>query len=175
MVATAGRVASPGVRIVHGQAGPEQGVGLGRLRIALVAVTLSAGLAGCVYAPRPKVAAAPPPPSCASQSQRATAELVFARVAGESPGPGVSEAEFSKFLNREVITRFHDGLTVLDAQDLTPKPAGGALYGPAKVVMIVLPGRPDDGAQLEAIRTAYKTRFNQQTVLEMTHQDCVTY
>ena len=41
--------------------------------------------------------------------------------------------------------------------------------------MVVLPGKPDDNAQLDAIRTAYKTRFNQQTVLEMTHQDCVTY
>ena len=100
---------------------------------------------------------------------------MFARVAGDGPGPGVSEAAFSNFINNQVVPRFHDGLSVLDAQDLTPKPAGASVYGPAKVVMIVLPGKPDDGAQLEAIRTAYKTRFNQNTVLEMAHEDCVTY
>jgi hypothetical protein len=152
-------------------------VGLGRSRVALVVVALSAGLAACALMPqpRPPAATAASPPPCSAASQHATAELVFGRVAGETPGPGVSEASFSKFLNEEVASRFHDGLTVLDAQDLTPKPAGGLLYGPAKVVMIVLPGHADDSAQLEAIRTAYKTRFNQRTVLEMTHQDCVSY
>ncbi|HEX4182918.1 MAG TPA: DUF3574 domain-containing protein [Caulobacteraceae bacterium] len=137
---------------------------------------ISAGLAGCAHAPKPQALVAPTPaPVCAAASQHATAELVFARVAGSAPGPGVSEADFSTFLSAEVASRFHDGLTVLDAQDLKPQPAGGAVYGPSKVVMVVLPGKPDDSAQLDAIRAAYKTRFNQQTVLEMTHQDCVTY
>jgi hypothetical protein len=139
-------------------------------------MAMSAGLAGCVHAPNP-VALAPSltPSACAAVSQHATAELIFARVAGSAPGPGVSEADFSSFLAAEVASRFRDGLTVLDAQDLKPQPAGSAVYGPSKVVMVVLPGKPDDNAQLDAIRVAYKTRFNQQTVLELTHQDCVTY
>jgi hypothetical protein len=138
-------------------------------------VALSASLAGCAHAPKPVALAPPPPPPCSAASQHPTAELVFARVAGDTLGPGVSEAAFSSFLNDQVVPRFRDGLTVVDAQDLTPKPAGDAVYGPAKVVMIVLPGKPDDSAQLDAIRDAYKTRFNQQTVLEMTREDCVTY
>jgi len=52
---------------------------------------------------------------------------VFARVASETPGPGVSEAAFTKFINLQVAPRFRDGLTVLDAQDLNPKPAGELL------------------------------------------------
>jgi hypothetical protein len=148
---------------------------LGRWRTALAIVGAVASLTACAHAPKhpaPAVAVANP---CQSESERQTAELVFARVAGKSAGPGVSEADFTQFLDLEVVPRFREGLTVLDAQDLKPKPAGGAVYGPAKVVMIVLPGRPDDAAQLDAIRIAYKTRFNQQTVLEMTRQDCVTY
>jgi len=137
---------------------------------------MSGSLAGCLHAPAPRVVTAtPPPPVCAAESQHATAELVFARVAGTAPGPGVSEADFATFLTAEVMPRFHDGLTVLDAQDLKPQPAGGSVYGPSKVVMVVLPGKADDSAQLDAIRVAYKARFNQQTVLEMTRQDCVTY
>ena len=126
-----------------------------------------------MHAPARLTAVAPKPMVCdAALSQHATAELVFARVAGERPGRGVSEAEFSRFLTDQIAPRFHDGLTVIDAQNLSPRPAD--VYGPAKVVMIVLPGHPDDGAQLEAIRAAYMGRFNQQSVLEMTHQDCVS-
>ncbi len=145
--------------------------------MTLRAVAVSAGLAACVHAPKPKPAPTPPPspPPCSAQSQRATAELVFGRVSGDTLGPGVSEAQFSKFLSDEIVPRFHEGLTVLDAQDLNPKPAGAALYGPSKVVVIVLPGHLDDAAELDAIRAAYKNRFNQRTVLEMTHEDCVTY
>ena len=134
---------------------------------------LSAGLAACAHAPAPKLVAATPKPfACEAISQHATVELVFARVASEAPGPGVSEADFSRFLTDQIAPRFHDGLTVIDAQNLSPRPAD--VYGPAKVVMIVLPGHPDDGEQIEAIRAAYKGRFNQQSVLEMTHQNCVT-
>jgi hypothetical protein len=138
-------------------------------------VVLTAVLAGCGHVPKPKPAPPPPPPTCSSGGQRATAELVFARIANDTPGPGVSELEFSAFVASEIAPRFPDGMTVIDAQDLQPKPAGGAFYGPAKVVMIVLPGHADDDAQLTAIRDAYKSQFNQQSVLEMTHPSCVTY
>jgi hypothetical protein len=150
---------------------------LGRLRIALMSVVLSAGVAACAHAPKPHgPVAAAPPSRCSSGGEQATAELVFARVANNTAlGPGVSESDFSNFVSQQIVTRFHDGLTVLDAQDLSPKPAGGAVYGPAKVVMIVLPGHPDDTNQIDAIRDAYQRQFNQQSVLELTHQDCVAY
>lgn len=144
---------------------------MGRTVKALIAAAVLTALAACAHAPKPTVAATPP---CPTGGERATAELVFARVAGAAPGPGVSEAEFAGFVSQEIVTRFHDGLTVLDAQDLSPRPGGGAIYGPAKVVMIVLPGQPDDRAQLDAIRDAYKRRFDQTSVLEMTRQDCVS-
>ena len=146
---------------------------MGRLRTALIAMLSPAVLAACIHGPAARLSAvAPKALTCAALSQHATAELVFARVASEAPERGVSEAEFSRFLTDQIAPRFHDGLTVIDAQNLSPRPAD--VYGPAKVVMIVLPGRPDDGAQLEAIRAAYKGRFNQQSVLEMAHQDCVS-
>jgi hypothetical protein len=135
-------------------------------------------LAACVHAPKtpaPPAAQAVAPPPCLAEHERATAELVFGRVSGSTLGPGVSEAQFSRFLSAEIAPRFPDGLTVLDAQDLEPKPAGTQLYGPSKVVMIVLPGHADDAAQLDAIRKAYGSEFNQKTVLEMTRSDCVTY
>ncbi len=43
------------------------------------------------------------------------------------------------------------------------------------MVMIVLPGRPDDRGKLDAVREAYKQRYHQQTVMLMTHGDCVSF
>jgi hypothetical protein len=144
---------------------------LGVRRLALVTLVLPAVLAACAHAPAPAVSEA----ACVGSGERATAELVFARVAGQTLGPGVSEAAFSQFVSDQIAPRFHDGLTVLDAQDLTPRPAGETVYGPAKVVMIVLPGRPDDDAQIAAIRNAYSRRFKQQSVIAQSRQACVSF
>ena len=109
---------------------------------------------------------------CAVAGQHPTAELVFGRVSeGE---PGVSEAQFAKFLQQEVSRRFPDGLTVVDAQGRWLPPAGGAIHGPSKTVMIVLRGGSDDRDKLEAVRAAYTQRFHQPSALLLTDQSCVS-
>jgi hypothetical protein len=148
---------------------------LGCWRTAILVATTAAGLVACIHAPKPAPLALAAAPTCLTGDQHPTAELVFARVSNSEPGPGVSEADFARFINLEVTPRFSEGLTVVDAQNLSPKPAGDDIYGPSKVVMIVLPGKADDGARIDAIRNAYTTEFNQQTALEMSKQDCVSY
>jgi hypothetical protein len=106
---------------------------------------------------------------------RATAELVFGRSSDNPAHPSVTEADFTRFLNDEVTPRFPDGLTVIDAQGRWSAPAGNAVNEQSKMVMIVLPGRGDDRRKLDAVRDAYKTRFHQQSVLLMTHGDCVSF
>jgi hypothetical protein len=135
------------------------------LRVCASVVAM-AMLAGCASLPRS---------ACTGGDQRQTAELVFGRVIGVTPGPGVSEADFASFLDAEVSSRFPDGLTVIDAQGRWTPPAGPAIHEPSKVVMIVLPGHGDDRARLDAVREAYKRRFRQQSVLLMTHDDCVSF
>ena len=126
-------------------------------------------LAGCATVrPAPK-------PACANGAQRPTAEIVFGRVIGVTEGPGVSEADFANFLDTEVSPRFPDGLTVVDAQGRWTPPAGTVIHEPSKLVMIVLPGRPNDQAELEAVRDAYKARFQQQSVLLLTQDNCVSF
>jgi hypothetical protein len=136
--------------------------GRGWLIGAAVAVTLS-GCAGF------------PGSGCPRSGQRATAELVFGRTSDDGTYPGVSEADFARFLDQEVSPRFPDGLTVIDAQGRWTPPAGTAIHEPSKMVMIVLPGHSDDRQKLDAVREAYKQRFHQQSVLLMTHGDCVSF
>ena len=132
----------------------------------LIGAMLAVALAGCAEVPHN---------GCPKAGQRATAELVFGRASDDPAHPLVSEAEFARFLNEEVSARFPDGLTVIDAQGRWRAPAGDAIHEPSEMVMIVLPGRPDDRAKLDALREAYKRRYHQQSVLLMTHGDCVSF
>jgi hypothetical protein len=102
------------------------------------------------------------------------AQLLFGRKIGDRLG--VSEAQWGRFVDREVSPRFPDGLTVLDAKgewrDAVRKTI---VHEPSKVVEIVLPGRPDDVAQLNQIAQAYKTRFRQQSVGIVIRGACVSF
>ena len=137
--------------------------GAGRL---LVAATLAATVGGCAMLHQN---------GCPKAGQRATAELVFGRSSDDAAHPSVSDAEFTKFLDQEVSPRFPDGLTVIDAQGRWSAPAGKAVHEQSKMVMIVLPGRADDRQKLDAVRDAYKLRYHQQSVMLMTHGDCVSF
>jgi len=110
------------------------------------------------------------PLQCATVDHRPVAEVVFGRVS--EGAPGVSEVEFAKFMREEVNPRFHDGLTVVDAQDLWPSPAGSAIHGPSKTVMIVLRGTDDEMTKLDAVRAAYTRRYRQKSVLVMNSTGC---
>ena len=132
------------------------------VRVALVSGLLALGLAGCATVPKGP---------CVAAGQHPTAELVFGRISDGAPG--VSEAQFAKFLQQEVGRRFPDGLTVVDAQGRWFPPAGGAIRGPSKTVMIVLRGGADDREKLEAVRAAYTERFHQPSALLLANQSCV--
>jgi hypothetical protein len=162
------------------------------MRFAVAAATAVIGLAailsGCAHQaappPTPQASEPPPPPKaappkavsdCPKDGQRATAELVFGRSSDDPAFPSVSESDFTSFLDEEVTPRFPDGLTVVDAQGRWSTPAGAAVHEQSKMVMIVLPGRADDHAKLDAVRDAYKKRYHQESVLLMTHGDCVSF
>ena len=132
----------------------------------LIAAALATMLAGCAGLPHN---------GCPKSGQRATAELVFGRSSDDPTHPSVSEADFTRFLDEEVSTRFPDGLTVIDAQGRWSAPAGAAVHERSKMVMIVLPGHADDRQKLDAVREAYKARYHQQSVMLMTHGDCVSF
>jgi hypothetical protein len=140
------------------------------VRVWLLSAALTALLTGCSMIPSTRVADVP----CPDGGRKATAELVFGRVAEDGSG-GVSEADFSQFLDGEVSPRFPEGLTVIDAEGRLAAPAGTMIREPAKLVMIVLPGEKDDNGKLQAVRLAYEKRFHQKSVLLMTHGDCVSF
>jgi hypothetical protein len=89
--------------------------------------------------------------------------------------PDVTDTQFSDFLDREVSTRFPQGLTVIDAQGRWRGEDGKTVREPSKIVQIVLPGARDDLAKLDAVRNVYKRQFHQEAVLEVLSKTCAAF
>lgn len=115
------------------------------------------------------------PPSChGAQHDRQVAELLFGRDIGSRIG--VSETAWARFVARELTPRFPDGLTVSDAVGQWRDPASGKFVRePTKRVEIVLPGRDDDAARLEAVVQSYKRAFRQRSVGVIVRPACVSF
>jgi len=128
----------------------------------LIAVLL---LAGC---------ATRPPLSCpAGQERLRTAQLFFGR--NDAVQPHVSDRDFRRFVDEELTTRFPDGLTVLDGGGQWKGEENRRIREAAKVVLIVLPREGDPKPRLDAVKAAYRVRFNQDSQLLVTAASCVSF
>ena len=102
------------------------------------------------------------------------AELMFGRNIGARIG--VREDDFGRFVDREITSRFPNGLTVFNAAGQWRDEASNKIVRePSKIVQIVLPGRVDDVARLNGIVEAYKTRFKQHSVVMIVRPACVSF
>ncbi len=102
------------------------------------------------------------------------AELMFGRKIGNRIG--VSETQWSRFVDREIVPRFPDGLTVFDASGRwRDRTSNRIVREPSKIVQLVLPGAPEDVARLNEIVAAYKQRFKQQSVGVIVRPACVSF
>jgi Protein of unknown function (DUF3574) len=119
--------------------------------------------------------AQPSQPSCpGAQLPRQVAELLFGRDIGQHLD--VSESDWSRFVARELMPRFPDGLTVTDAVgQWRDRDSGRVAREPSKHVEIVLPGNADDEARLDAAVAAYKRIFHQHSVGVIVRTACVSF
>jgi hypothetical protein len=102
------------------------------------------------------------------------AELMFGRNIGARIG--VSEDDFGRFVDREIMARFPHGLTVFNAAGQWRNEASNKIVRePSKIVQIVLPGRVDDVARLNEVVEAYKARFKQHSVGMIVRPACVSF
>jgi len=113
--------------------------------------------------------------ACSSpQKPQQVVDLLFGRKIGGRIG--VTEAQWARFLDREITPRFPDGLTVFNAYGQWRDAEHNRIVRePSKIVTIVLPGKPEDGEHLIAIAEAYKARFKQQSVGMILRPACVSF
>jgi hypothetical protein len=115
------------------------------------------------------------PPACrGAERPRETAELIFGRRIGK--GGIVGEAAWQRFVAREIMPRFADGLTIIAASGQWRDPATGRISRePATLLIIAMPGNSDDHERLEAIAEAYKKLFRQRSVGIIVSAACVSF
>ena len=114
------------------------------------------------------------PTDCRIGKSHQVAELMFGRNIGDRIG--VSEAQWARFVDREITPRFPDGLTVFDTRgQWRDTERNRIVREPSKLVQIVLPGKAEDTDRLNEIAAAYKSRFRQQSVGVIVRGACVSF
>ena len=108
------------------------------------------------------------------QKPTQVAELMFGRNVGARFA--VSESQWGRFVDQEIMARFPEGLTVYDAGgQWRDRASNKILRERSKVVQIVLPGHDDDMTRLSEIAETYKARFKQQSVITIVRPACVSF
>ncbi|MDS3862202.1 DUF3574 domain-containing protein [Thermosynechococcaceae cyanobacterium BACA0444] len=90
-------------------------------------------------------------------------------------GSLITPAEFKGFLETEVTPRFKSGFTVIPAAGQYQDATGNILQEEAQILMIFHPGNNLNHQAIEAIRTTYKIKFQQESVIRVDQQTCVSF
>jgi Protein of unknown function (DUF3574) len=100
-------------------------------------------------------------------------ELFFGR---NSPSGEISEQDFQNFLDKVVTPLFPDGLTVIDGRGQFRASADSAVEKEAaKVLILLYRFDKQESDKIEEIRSRYKARFAQQSVLRVDEPVCASF
>lgn len=97
----------------------------------------------------------------------ARTELFFG--AARPDGSMVTDEEWRRFLDQEVTPRFPDGLTVFSGVGQFRDSSGAIIQEKSRVLILLYPIQTRDRSseKIEQIRNAYKSAFQQQSVLRV--------
>ena len=143
-----------------------------RAGLAMTAVAaLTFAHPGCMPAGAEEPAAVPA--TCAAGAAAMTRVELFFGTARRDRAP-VSERQWRRFVATEVVPRFPDGFTELEARghwrtDRHP------MSEHSHVLVIWLKPDPSVEERIEALRRAYRTRFAQESVLSAESRGCASF
>jgi hypothetical protein len=115
------------------------------------------------------------PGSTCQPSARAMIRLEMLFGTSRSGGAPVTDEEWTRFLDTEVTPRFPAGLTVLRGPGQW-RGSDGRLAKEHSNILVIWhepTGRTD--ADIETIRSAYKQRFDQESVMRVDSASCVSF
>jgi len=99
-------------------------------------------------------------------------ELLFG---AQLKGGAVGRRAWTNFLNKEVSPRFPEGLSVFEGYGQWKDAARRSVREPSRMLLIWYERDAASDARIEAIRSAYKKRFKQQSVLRADSISCVSF
>jgi len=96
-------------------------------------------------------------------------KLYFGLGPADHPEQGISETEWRAFLDHEVTPRFPSGLSVIDVYGQWQDKGGNQVERLRSKVLIILYADSDENrAKIDAIRSAWKVKTGDQSVLRVT-------
>jgi hypothetical protein len=98
-------------------------------------------------------------------SKSVKTELYFGSA--KPDGRRVSPQEWNAFVTTEITPRFPEGLTLLDGVGQWRGQGGVIVREETKVLVLIHPPTKEANAQIEALRSRYKERFEQESVLKV--------
>jgi len=145
-------------------------------------ILLALALAGCAHQP---LASSPAPVAPTLSGDAAhpgqtkgwvDTKLYFGLGLADAPDKGISESQWRDFLDKEVTTRFPSGLSVVDVYGQWQ---GKNQRAPerlrSKMLIVDYPDTQENRDKIEAIRTAWKQRTGDQSVLRVTEPVDVSF
>ena len=92
-------------------------------------------------------------------------ELIFGLQ--KPNGDTVASTEWKDFLDREITPRFKDGLSVIDAYGQYLGATGRMYKEPSRIVVLLHQASDSVDALIDTVRSVYKRRFQQESVLRI--------
>jgi hypothetical protein len=135
---------------------------------AVIALSFAAPVSGLQ-----REAAAPPQVTCPADNAMRRVELVFGTARPD--GSVVSDADWNRFVDAEVTPRFPDGLTVLDASGQWRNSTGAIEKERSRILVILHRPAEATDQRIEAIRSLFKARFKQESVMRIDQASCVSF
>jgi hypothetical protein len=127
-------------------------------------IALSLAVAGCV---------SPQRPDCKRGEQAAIQDSLYFGTG--TPHGAVTPEEWAEFLEHTVTPRFPQGLTVLQASGQWRASGGPIVRESTHVLLLVHPDDAQSETSIAAIVAAYRTTFQQNSVLRVTANACVSF
>lgn len=90
-------------------------------------------------------------------------------------GQAITDAEWQQFVDSDVTPRFKDGLTVLSAKGQWLGHDGKLAREESKALILIHTPGPRSEQDIERLRTIYKQRFAQDSVMRVDTPACVAF
>lgn len=153
------------------------------VRFSLIAPLLALALVACAHKPVPAVVPASAAPTLQGDAAHpgltrgwVDTKLYFGLGPADRPEQGVSEADWRSFLDREVTPRFPDGFSVLDVYgQWQGKNETAPERLRTKMLIVDYPDTAENRAKVDAIRTAWKQKTGDQSVMRVTEGADVSF
>lgn len=100
-------------------------------------------------------------------------ELLFGL--SKSNGSIVTEKEFQRFMDQEVTPLFPNGLTLITATGQFKGSNAAVIKEQSKLLLLLYPFDAESNRRIEHIREAYRSTFQQQSVLRTDARSCVSF